>query len=68
VFVPVSGRDDKRGPGVGDCGGKEEKGSGEKGERAMGRKLAWAGVLPCGLFNYFPFSFSFLFYFSLNFV
>jgi hypothetical protein len=49
-------------------GEKEENGSGEKGEQAVGRKLAWAGVLPRGLFNYFPFSFSFLFCFALNFV
>jgi hypothetical protein len=31
----------------------------------VGWKLAWAGVLPRSLFNFFPFSFSFLFCFAL---
>jgi hypothetical protein len=44
------------------AGKKEENGLGEKGEWVVGRKLAWAGVLPRGLFSYFPFSFSFLFF------
>jgi hypothetical protein len=47
---------------------KIDTGSGREGKRAMGQKLAWAGVLPRGLFNFFPFSFSFLFCFALNFV
>jgi hypothetical protein len=41
--------------------------SGREGERAMGQKLAWARVLPRGIFNFFPFSFSFLFCFLLIF-
>jgi hypothetical protein len=32
---------------------------GKEGKRAVGRKLAWAGVLPRGLFNFFPFLFLF---------
>jgi hypothetical protein len=69
VLVPVSLDGMTSGAPPSAAGGwRNGTGSGGEGEGAMGRKLAWARVLPRGLLTFFLFFFLFLFCFLLNFV
>jgi hypothetical protein len=61
------GRDDKRAPLVSGWRERARTDSEEEGRWAVGRKLAWGGVLPRGLFfNPIRFPFCFLLLFLLN--
>jgi hypothetical protein len=68
MFVPVSPNGMTDGAQVSVAAGETgEKRFGEGGKWAVGRKLAWAGVLPRGLFNFFFLFFSvFAMKFCLN--
>jgi hypothetical protein len=64
VPVPLDGMTSGTHPLVAEGGGARYR-FGKERRRAMGRKLAWAGVLPRGLFQFFLFLFFFFFSFSV---